>query len=288
MGPRHSRCCGRRPEFSPLRTRSASSDRACRPPDPRRLCQGVALCRRLTTCDGGASAASPSACDAIASLILVLLGDALSDAGVTRSSSYPARARLRLRERRDTYQSNCSSLHRSVPAASCRRVGHAAPFHSGRFTSSSRPATRPICAHCSTRSYLSRQLDDLLDLVNNASPDGLKELGSVAMHECAALQPLHRGRNDGNRAALASARPFRRGSHALRQGFAESAGGYRLPFLARSPLLVGQSSLTGGLTALLRSSRSPSPLGRGRMDRLPVLLLRGGDARISPLHQGHL
>ena len=94
--------------------------------------------------------------------------------------------------------------------------------------------------------FLSRQLDDLLDLASDASIDGLKSLGSAAMM---SVRRFRRFISVVTAEISPPSPPLARFVAALSlfiQGFAVSAGGYRLPFIARSPLLAGQSSLSGG------------------------------------------
>lgn len=203
----------------------------------------------LTTCDGAAFCRLAQCCDTIASLILVLLGDALSDAGVTRSSLIPRVPGSVLRERRDTVLNELRALHRSVASSHSPEGWPRASIVLGQIYRQLETSDTADLRSLLDENYLSRQLDDLLDLVNNASPDGLKELGSVAMM---SVRRFNRFISVATTAIQPPSPPLARFVAALMlfvQGFAESAGGYRLPFLARSPLLVGQASVTGGSDA---------------------------------------
>jgi len=200
----------------------------------------------LTTCDGAAFCRLAQCCDTIASLILVLMGDALSDAGVTRSSLIPRVPGSVLRERRDTVLNELRSLHRSAASSHSPEGWPRATVVLTQIYQQLETSDTADLRSLLDENYLSRQLDDLLDLVNNASPDGLKELGSVAM---LSVRRFNRFIAVTTANVKPPSPPLARFTAALLlfvQGFAESAGGYRLPFLARSPLLVGQASITGG------------------------------------------
>ena len=68
----------------------------------------------LASCGGNAFCRLAQACDALASLILVLLGDGLADAGVTRSTHIPRVPLATLRQRRDTVITELQLLHRNA------------------------------------------------------------------------------------------------------------------------------------------------------------------------------
>jgi hypothetical protein len=200
----------------------------------------------LTTCSGGAFCRLAQACDAIASLILVLLGDALADASVTRSTHIPRVPAATLRQRRDTVINELQLLHRNASGASSpdlwpRGTVSLVQIHNQLGTSDTADLRSLL-----DEGYLSRQLDDLLDLAADNSADGLKALGSVASM---SVRRFRRFISVVSAEIKPPSPPLSRFIAALSlfvQGFAVSAGGYRLPFLARSPLLVGQSSLVGG------------------------------------------
>ena len=203
----------------------------------------------LTTCSGGAFCRLAQACDAIASLILVLLGDALADAGVTRSTHIPRVPAATLRQRRDTVINELQLLHRNASGVSSPDLWPRGTVSLVQIYDQLETSDTADLRSLLDEGYLSRQLDDLLDLAADASADGLKALGSVASMSVRRFRRF---------IAVVSAEirppspPLARFIAALSlfvQGFAVSAGGYRLPFLARSPLLVGQSSLVGGSDA---------------------------------------
>ncbi|MDP1702490.1 MAG: hypothetical protein Q8L53_16235 [Aestuariivirga sp.] len=200
----------------------------------------------LATCSGGAFCRLAQACDAIASLILVILGDGLADAGVTRSTHIPRVPAATLRQRRDTVINELQLLHRNSSGASSlelwpRGIVSLVQIHNQLETSDTADLRSLL-----DEGYLSRQLDDLLDLAADNSADGLKALGSVASM---SVRRFRRFISVVSTEISPPSPPLARFIAALSyfvQGFAVSAGGYRLPFLARSPLLAGQSSLVGG------------------------------------------
>lgn len=200
----------------------------------------------LTTCEGGAFCRLAQACDAIASLILVLLGDALADAGVTRSSHIPSVPASSLRQRRDTVINELQLLHRNASGASSPELWPRGTISMVQIYKQLGTSDTADLRSLLDENYLARQLDDLLDLASDASADGLKTLGSVAMM---SVRRFRRFISVVGREIRPPSPPLARFVAALSlfvQGFAVSSGGYRLPMLARSPLLVGQSSLVGG------------------------------------------
>jgi hypothetical protein len=200
----------------------------------------------LASCGGNAFCRLAQACDALASLILVLLGDGLADAGVTRSTHIPRVPLATLRQRRDTVITELQLLHRNAsggmsPDAWPRGTVSLVQIYDQLATSDSADLRSLL-----DEAFLSRQLDDLLDLASDASIDGLKALGSAAMM---SVRRFRRFISVVTAEISPPSPPLARFVAALSlfiQGFAVSAGGYRLPFIARSPLLAGQASLSGG------------------------------------------
>ncbi len=199
----------------------------------------------LASCGGNVFCRLAQACDALASLILVVLGDALADAGVTRSTHIPRVPISTLRQRRDTVIAELQALHSHGNSAS----RDSWPRGLISLTQIYDDLAESDAADLRTlldENYLSQQLDDLLDLASDSSTDGLKALGAAAM---LSVRRFRRFISIVTTNVSPPSAPLARFVAALNlfvQGFAVSAGGYRLAFLARSPLLAGQTSLGGG------------------------------------------
>ena len=202
----------------------------------------------MSSCDGQVFCRLAQVCDAVASLILVLMGDAMAEAGVTRSTHVPRIPVSSLRQRRDNIMNELQLLLRSG-------VDLASPDIWPRGTASLMQIDEQLTTSEAAdlrslldENYLSRQLDELIDLASDASIDGMKALGSVAMMSVRRFRRFIAIATS----EIAPSPPLTRFVVALAlfiQGFAESAGGYRLAMLARSPLLAGQATLTGGADA---------------------------------------
>ncbi len=199
----------------------------------------------LASCGGNVFCRLAQACDAIASLILVVLGDALADAGVTRSTHIPRVPISTLRQRRDTVIAELQALHSHGNSASRdswpRGLISLTQIYD-HLANSDAADLRTLL----DENYLSQQLDDLLDLASDSTTDGLKALGAAAMM---SVRRFRRFISIVTTDVSPPSAPLARFVAALNlfvQGFAVSAGGYRIAFLARSPLLAGQTSLGGG------------------------------------------
>jgi hypothetical protein len=200
----------------------------------------------LASCGSGAFCRLAQACDALGSLILVLLGDGLAEAGVTRSTHIPRVPVSTLRQRRDMVINELNLLNRNASGLGSPDLWPRGTVSLLQVNDQLGTSDAADLRSLLDERYLSRQLDDLLDLAADTTPDGLKALGSVASM---SVRRFRRFISAVSGLGTLPSPPLSRFLAALGlfvQGFADSAGGYRLPFLARSPLLVGQASLVGG------------------------------------------
>jgi hypothetical protein len=184
------------------------------------------------------------ACDLIANLILVAIGDALADAGVTRSGAVIQVPTATLQARRDALIVALRNLLQLTPTDDQetwpRGTLAVQQIYDGLETAGA-PDLRALL----DEAYLSRLLDDLIDLATGTTPDGLRALGATA---AVTVQRLHRFLILASHQVYPDSPPATTFFVELQlfiQSFAGGGAGYRLPYLSRSPLLVSGLLTTG-------------------------------------------
>jgi hypothetical protein len=185
------------------------------------------------------------ACDLAANVILVAIGDALGQAGITRSGAILQVTAATLESRRNGVVEALRSL--LAPNAiddqnTLPRAQQAVLEIYEALEEVGSPDLRALL----DEAYLSRQLDDLIDLAAGSTPDGLRALGTAS---AVIVQRLERFLSIAEPLVTPQAPPasvFFAELRLFTQGFESSRSGYRLPYLARSPLLV--SGVAAGAT----------------------------------------
>jgi hypothetical protein len=185
------------------------------------------------------------ACDLAANVMLVLIGDALGEAGITRSGAILQVPTATLESRRNGVVEALRNL--LAPNAiddqdTLPRAQQAVLEIYDRLEEMGSPDLRVLLDEV----YLARQLDDLIDLATGSTPDGLRALGTAS---AIIVQRLVRFLIIAEPIVVPPAPPaavFFAELRLFTQGFEASRSGYRLPYLARSPLLV--SGVAGGAT----------------------------------------
>jgi hypothetical protein len=185
------------------------------------------------------------ACDLAANVMLVLIGDALGDAGITRSGGILQVTAATLESRRNGV---VEALHNLLaPNAiddqdTLPRAQQAVLDIYDKLEEVGSPDLRVLL----DEAYLARQLDDLVDLAAGSTSDGLRALGTAS---AVIVQRLERFLIIAEPIVVPPAPPasvFFAELRLFTQGFEASRSGYRLPYLARSPLLV--SGVAAGAT----------------------------------------
>ena len=127
------------------------------------------------------------ACDLIANLILVAIGDALADAGVTRSGAVMQVPTATLQARRDAVVVALRNLLQLTPTGD-QETWPRGTYAVQQIYDGLEAAGAPDLRALLDEAYLSRLLDDLIDLATGATPDGLRALGSTAAVTVQRLQ----------------------------------------------------------------------------------------------------
>jgi hypothetical protein len=189
------------------------------------------------------------ACDLAANVILVLIGDALGDAGVTRAGAVIQVPTATLQSRRDALVVALRNLLQIAPTGD-QNTWPRGTVALGQIYRGLELAGAPDLRALLDESYLSRQVDDLIDLATGSTPDGLRALGSTATVVVQRLQRFFILANGMVRPPSPPATTFFAELRLFVDSFTGGNAGYRLPFLARSPLLVsGLASMPGGVDA---------------------------------------
>ena len=192
----------------------------------------------VTACAQAIYCRLAQSCDYLANLILIAIGDALIDAGITRSASIPQVPAATLRSRRDQIITGLHHLMMVPTADADQDDWPRGTVALNQLYISLEQAGAPDLRAFLDEGYLSRQLDDLVDLAIGATPDGLRALGSTA---ALTVQRLQRFVIIAQRLIVPPSPPLTVFLSAIQlfvQGFAASNAGYRLPYLSRSPLLI--------------------------------------------------
>jgi hypothetical protein len=177
------------------------------------------------------------ACDLVGNLILVAIGDALAAAGVTRSGAVIQVPTATLQARRDAVIVALRNLLQLTPTSDQetwpRGTLAVQQIYAGLETAGA-PDLRALL----DEAYLSRLLDDLIDLATGTTPDGLRALGATAAVTVQRLQRFLILASQQVDPDSPPATTFFVELQLFIQSFAGGAAGYRLPYLSRSPLLV--------------------------------------------------
>jgi hypothetical protein len=184
------------------------------------------------------------ACDLVANVVLVLVGDALGDAGITRSGALIQVPTAVLQARRDGVIIALRNLLMLTPSGDQeewpRSTVALQQIYEG-LDQAGAPDLRALL----DEAHLARQLDDLIDLATGSTSDGLRALGSTAV---VTVQRLRRflilATSVVQEPKSPPATTFFAELGLFIQSFDNTHAGYRLPYLARSPLLVSGFSAT--------------------------------------------
>jgi hypothetical protein len=186
------------------------------------------------------------ACDDVANIVLVMIGDALGDAGITRSGAVLQVPAAILQSRRDgviTALRNMLQPSQSDGEESWPRGPLAVYQIYGDLDAAGAPDLRALL----DEAYLSQQLDDLVDMCTGSSPDGLRAATSAAAITVQRLQRFLTIAQSLITPPSPPAAMFFMELQLFMQGFAGLGTGYRLPYLARSPLLVSNFAASAGV-----------------------------------------
>jgi hypothetical protein len=202
----------------------------------------------LTSCAPDIYCRVAEACDDIANIILVLIGDAFGDAGVARSGAVLRVPGTTLQTRFDAVLIALRNLTRPASGddeESWPRGTYALSQLYDGLDDAGSPDLRALLEE----SYLSRQLGILVDMANGSSADSIRTLSSAAATTLQSLQRFLIIANDLISPPSPPASMFFAELRMFIQGFASSNVGYRLPYLSRSPLLVSAFAASAGIDA---------------------------------------
>jgi hypothetical protein len=202
----------------------------------------------LTACAPDIFCRVARACDDIANIILVMMGDALGDAGLSRGGAVIRVPGALLRSRRDAVIAALLNLIQPSAAGS-EEDWPRGPLALSQLYDGFEDAGSPELLSLLEESYLSRELDALVDMASGSTSDGLRALGASA---APLMQKLQRFLILGQSVVNPPSPPatmFFTELQLFIQGFANTNAGYRLPYLAQSPLLVSAYAASAGIDA---------------------------------------
>lgn len=177
------------------------------------------------------------ACDDVANLILVMIGDTLGDAGLSRTGGVIQVPGATLQTRRDAVIAALRNILEPAPSDDQESWPRGARALSQIYEGLDAAGAADLRALLD-EPYLSRQLDDLVDLATGSTSEGLRALGSAAAVTVQRLQRFLMIAQDLPDPPSPPASMFFVELRLFIQGFSAGSAGYRLPYLARSPLLV--------------------------------------------------
>jgi hypothetical protein len=208
---------------------------------------------RLSRYAGALTACAPDqycrvarACDDVGNLVLVMIGDSLGDAGITRSGAVLQVPGGVLQARRDgviTALRNLAQPGTSDDEESWPRGALAMHQLYDGLDDAGAPDLRALL----DESYLARQLDTLVDMAAGSSPDSLRALGSAAATTIQRLQRFLIVASDIIQPPSPPATMLFTQLQLFMQGLSGGNVGYRLPYLSRSPLLVSALAASVGV-----------------------------------------
>ena len=191
----------------------------------------------LTTCAPDVYCRVARGCDGVANVVLVTIGRALGDAGITRTGAVLQAPATLLQARRDAIIRALNNLSSPIVGDTEEDWPRGALALYQLYDALDQ-AGAPDLRALLDEGYLSSQLDELIDMGSGSSADGLRGLAAAAATTLARLQRLLAITSGMLQPASPPATMFFMELQLFMQGFAGSNIGYRLPFLSQSPLLV--------------------------------------------------
>jgi hypothetical protein len=191
----------------------------------------------LTTCAPDVYCRVARGCDGVANVVLVTIGRALGDAGVTRTGAVLQAPATLLQARRDAIIRALNNLSSPIVGDTEEDWPRGALALYQLYDALDQ-AGAPDLRALLDEGYLSSQLDELIDMGSGSSADGLRGLAAAAATTLARLQRLLAITSGMLQPASPPATMFFMELQLFMQGFAGTNIGYRLPFLSQSPLLV--------------------------------------------------
>ena len=181
--------------------------------------------------------------DAVAAELLVRLGDGLADAGLVGSRFLPQAAGTDLQTRREAVVLALRGLQGTSPVGAPDGWPRGLVAHqqvSDLLQTGGYADLLPLLEE----TYLTRQLDDLADMAAGTNSDGLRGLASSAETTLNGLRRLILVCQGAAAPPSPTLEAFRAALHHFLDPFdpAQSATGYRLPFIAQPPLLMSRQA----------------------------------------------
>jgi hypothetical protein len=202
----------------------------------------------LTSCAPDVYCRVAQACDDVANIILVIIGDALGDAGITRTGAVLQAPASVLQARRESVIAALRNLAQPMTGDSDDSWPRGAQALFQLYDALDQAGAPDLRAFLD-EGYLSSQLDELVDMASGFSPDGLRGLAAASAGTVARLQRFLIVASGIIQPASPPATMFFVELQLFMQGFASGNIGYRLPYLARSPLLVSAFAASAGIDA---------------------------------------
>lgn len=191
-------------------------------------------------------------CDSVGNVILVMMGDALGDAGLSRSGAVIQLPASVLQSRRDGVITALRNMLQPT-LGDDQESWPRGPMAVYQIYDGLDAAGASDLRALLDEAYLARQLDDLIDMVAGSTPEALRSASSTAV---ITMQRLERFLlisqsivgDDSPPAAM-----FFAELQLFVQGFDGGRTGYRLPYLSRSPLLVSAFAASQGIDQATRN-----------------------------------
>jgi hypothetical protein len=187
-----------------------------------------------------------NACDRAANIILVMIGDALGNAGVGRGGAILQVSAATLEIRKNGVITSLRNLLSPVDFDDQDAFPHAQEAVL-RIYDALAEAGSPDLRTVLDEASLARQLDDLIDNVSGPTSEGLRALGATAALVVRRLErfllivePIVGQDSPPASVFFAELRLFT-------QGFQSTRSGYRLTYLACPPLLISGSAAAAGI-----------------------------------------
>src|SRR5712672_529360 len=200
----------------------------------------------LTSCAPDQYCRVARACDDVANIILVMIGDSLGDAGITRSGAVLQVPGSLLQARRDGVIDALRNLAQTGTADG-EESWPRGPVALNQLYDGLDGAGAPDLRALLDETYLARQLDTLVDMATGSTSDSLRALGSAAGTTVQRLQRFLLVASGIIQPPSPPATMFFAQLQLFMQGFSGGNVGYRLPYLSRSPLLVSTFAASVGI-----------------------------------------
>src|SRR5712671_433713 len=200
----------------------------------------------LTACAPDQYCRVARACDDVANIILVMIGDSLGDAGITRSGAVLQVPGSLLQARRDGVIGALRNLEQTGTGDG-EESWPRGPVALNQLYDGLDGAGAPDLRALLDETYLSRQLDTLVDMATGSTSDSLRALGSAAGTTVQRLQRFLLVASGIIDPPSPPATMFFAQLQLFMQGFSGGNVGYRLPYLSRSPLLVSTFAASVGI-----------------------------------------